>query len=205
MSSTLNGHSVQARCLDCGQVHTLLDHPVLDPASCPCGGRLDRVGENSEAATLEAISWARQAISHLLWGDPPLATFNAERLELALPVLEQMHATLRPAPPDPGEPAPPTNAETFSRAFGLDEPVDAPGRRNVTRHWSELATVGLDALIAFRSAVHRWHAAGRVPDRELFAEIRRLELAGLGGWFDHLVCLALAAESIEEVQNGHPE
>lgn len=201
MSSTLNGHPVQARCLDCGQIHTLLDHPALDPTRCQCGGQLDRQPDASETATLEAITWARQAISHLLWNDPPLATFNAERLELALPILEQMQATLRPAPPSPEEPTPPANAEAFIRAFDLDDDPD-PGRRNITRHWADLATVGIDALISFRSAVHRWHAAGKVSDRDLFVEIRRLELAGLDSWFNHLVCIALIAKTIEEAQNG---
>lgn len=74
--------------------------------------------------------------------------------------------------------------------------------RSLTLAWIEQATVGIDALITFRSALHRWLAAGCIPDAEFVQEAERLDLANLDGWFEHLLALALAAAAIQTHQEA---
>jgi hypothetical protein len=52
----------------------------------------------AEISTRQALGAARLAIGHLLWGDPPIETFDVRDLEAALVVLGQMSETLEPMP-----------------------------------------------------------------------------------------------------------
>ena len=132
-----------------------------------------------DPGTAQAIDWARQAIGCLLWGEPPVTELDPQKLESILPVLQQMRATLKP--------------ELASKL-----PKCHANHRHITDHWSEQATIAIDALIEFRSICHRWHAGGQIVCDELLAIAERLELARLGAWFDHIVCVALVAQMIEK-------
>ncbi len=83
----------------------------------------------------------------------------------------------------------------FLEAF-ISDPDQPPTSTNITTAWIEQASVAIDALIEFRSAVHRWRARGQVPDSEFVTEAERLRLAKLAGWFDHLMAVGLTADAI---------
>lgn len=76
----------------------------------------------------------------------------------------------------------------FVVAFNVKQPP-----ANITEAWSLRTGETIGALIDFRSAIHRWQAAGRIDSAEFVIETQRLEAAGLAGWFDDLVGLALLA------------
>lgn len=90
-------------------------------------------------------------------------------------------------------------ARAFLEAFtDADQPLASA---NVTLAWIEQASVAIDTLITFRSALHRWHARGQVPDAEFVTEAERLRLARLAGWFDHLMAVGLTAEAMAVIRN----
>ena len=61
--------------------------------------------------------------------------------------------------------------------------------------WSQTANRALVAVIGFRSAIHRWQAAGGVNPDELAAEIDALSDAGLMDWLDELIGSAMVLPS----------
>lgn len=61
---------------------------------------------------------------------------------------------------------------------------------NLTQMWSLRSSATIGALIDFRSALHRWQAAGRIDSAEFIGEAQRLTDAGLATWFDELIALA---------------
>jgi len=84
----------------------------------------------------------------------------------------------------------PTLAERqFLVAFNV--PNSPQQNTNLTQLWSLKASEAIGALIDFRSAVHRWQAAGRVNEAEFTAELQRLEDCGLAGWTDELIAAAM--------------
>jgi hypothetical protein len=89
----------------------------------------------------------------------------------------------------------------FLEAF-LPQPDCPPVPANITMAWVEQSSVAIDALIAFRSAVHCWQAKGQVPDAEFAQEAERLRLAGLADWLDDLMAVADAVMLIEELRFG---
>jgi hypothetical protein len=84
--------------------------------------------------------------------------------------------------------APSLEARAFVVAFCPDNP-----QQNITQLWSLKASEAIQTLIEFRSAVHRWQAAGRVDSAEFVAEVQRLDDAGLAEWLDELIGLATVA------------
>lgn len=69
----------------------------------------------------------------------------------------------------------------FITAFVPDSPPpDLPT-------WAEQASQALTAIVDFRSAVHKWQAAGSVSEQELSAAYEQLDAAGLAGWLDGLI------------------
>ena len=89
----------------------------------------------------------------------------------------------------------------FTLAFipttGLSGPLRQPN--NLTQLWSLKASEVIGALIDFRSAIHRWQAAGKVNDADFIREFEKLEDCGLAGWTDELIGLACAATCASEV------
>jgi len=79
-------------------------------------------------------------------------------------------------------------ARQFCAAF-----IPSTQPNNITQLWSLKASEAIGALIDFRSAVHRWQAAGKVNDAEFIRELEKLEDCGLAGWTDELIGLACAA------------
>lgn len=80
-----------------------------------------------------------------------------------------------------------------SRAFSVAfiPPPETHIPPNVTRAWSESATAAIATLIDFRSALHRWTMAGQVNDAEFVLQLESLDRAGLAGWLDNLIALAM--------------
>jgi len=59
--------------------------------------------------------------------------------------------------------------------------------------WASQAGAALRAIVEFRSACHRWAAAGRIDEAEYTAELESLDRAGLAPWVDNLVAAAMEA------------
>jgi hypothetical protein len=53
--------------------------------------------------------------------------------------------------------------------------------------WAEQAGEALRAIVDFRSACHRWAAAGCVDEADLASAYDALDAAGLAGWLDGLI------------------
>lgn len=85
-----------------------------------------------------------------------------------------------------GQPA--IKARAFCVAF-----IPTQTQTNITQMWSLKASEAIGALINFRSAIHRWQAAGKVNDAEFIRELEKLEDCGLAGWTDELIGLATVA------------
>ena len=60
-------------------------------------------------------------------------------------------------------------------------------QHSITHAWSLKTSEAIGALIDFRSAIHRWQAAGKVNEAEFAAGVQALEDAGLAGWIDELI------------------
>ncbi len=93
------------------------------------------------------------------------------------------------------------------RAFVVAFNVTRPPA-NITQFWSLQTSATIAALIDFRSALHRWQAAGRIDSAEFVTEAQRLEETGLSPWFDELVGLAISDKQagrvspIENISRG---
>ena len=99
-------------------------------------------------------------------------------------------------------------ARAFVEAFCPERftPQDDPQFKiRLTQAWIEQATIGIDALINFRSALHRWQACGSIPDKELAAELEHLHQANFGDWFDYLMAIALVQEIVELLRDDGEE
>ena len=89
-------------------------------------------------------------------------------------------------PFDFAQDAPTIEARQFALAFCPEKT-----QPNITQAWSLKASEAIQTLIDFRSAVHRWQAAGQVNDAEFVTEVQRLEDVGLAGWIDELIAAGM--------------
>lgn len=93
--------------------------------------------------------------------------------------------------------------DAFCRQPPADPAAAAAGLKvRITQAWIEQATIGIDALIEFRSALHRWQAQGHVGEAEFQAELLRLHQANFGDFFDNLMAVALVVEVTDGMRAG---
>lgn len=86
-------------------------------------------------------------------------------------------------PPDNGQPT--LEARAFAVAF------IPPKSTDITQLWSLQASAAIGALVDFRSAIHRWTAAGQVSDTDFVNQVQLLEEAGLMPWLDGIIGMAM--------------
>lgn len=74
--------------------------------------------------------------------------------------------------------------------------VPEKAQPNITQLWNLKASEAIQTLISFQCRISGWQADGRVDDKEFLVALQRLDDAGLSGWMDELI--GLAVTSIEE-------
>lgn len=94
-----------------------------------------------------------------------------------------MSSNILPQNAPNGQPS--NEARAFSVAFITPKSTD------LTQLWSLQASAAIAALIDFRSAIHRWQAAGQVSDRDFVIQVQLLEEAGLMEWLDGIIAAAM--------------
>lgn len=72
----------------------------------------------------------------------------------------------------------------FTKAFCESQAED---HTRLIHAWSLKTSEAINTLIDFRSALHRWQAAGRIDPDQLAAELEKLDEAGLARWANELL------------------